>query len=152
MHTYTPASDSFTYTILCLSHTNTHTVSLCGVHTHPYTHIHCTTDTHVYTCTLYYSVFDSNCIYAHIYERMYTVLFDPCSQLTHVCIILFCIICVYTHTYFTAYLIYMHILAYWSIHTLKCNSKSCSYSKYFLKFKCERHLCAYFKFIIIYTT
>lgn len=69
MRTYTPASDWFTYTILCLSHTNTHTVSLCGVHIHPYTHIYCITDTHVYTCTLYYSVFDSNahmCTYINV--------------------------------------------------------------------------------------
>lgn len=99
------------------SHKHTHCITVGGSYTPIHTYTLHYWHTHVYTCTFYYSVFDSNA-HMHTYVNMYTMLFDSYTQLTHVCVILFCITCIYihTHTHFALYLIYMHILTYWSIY------------------------------------
>lgn len=117
------------------SHKHTHCITVWGSYTPIHTYILHYWHTRIYMYLILFCVW-FKCTHVHIYKCMYTVLFDPYTQLTHVCIILFCIICIYIHTHFTAYLIYMHILAYWSIHTLKCVIANPVHIQNYI-FKCE---------------
>lgn len=132
MHTYTPASDSYTYTtVFYVWFTHTLYYSVGFVHTHTHIYIALLPHTHTYIYIILFCVW-FKCIHAPIYTQIYTMLFDSYTQL-HMQHSVLHHLHKYTYTRtLHYYLIYMHILTYWYIyiHTKMCNSRSCSYSKY----------------------